>query len=188
MKRAPCCRVFQRTLGNGARAFVEVSVFKHFAPAAIMVHLGVLRFCAKLGRTAVSSKNGDILLSAKVARARFSTFRKAHAPLVAAAGNRFGSFRSFALLRKTRANSGYERSRFFYLFAPDCLLTRGGSNPEYNQLKRAPDRAPFSADDGIRTRDLVITNDVRYLLRYISVNVTIIADEGGDVNIFLRIF
>ena len=41
---------------------------------------------------------------------------------------------------------------------------------------------PFSADDGIRTRDLVITNDVLYRLRYISVNGHIIANAGAVVN------
>ena len=47
---------------------------------------------------------------------------------------------------------------------------------------------PFSADDGIRTRDLVITNDVRYRLRYISVNVNIIAERQILVNIIFIIF
>ena len=56
------------------------------------------------------------------------------------------------------------------------------------RTKKGPLSGPFvSADDGIRTRDLVITNDVRYRLRYISVNGLIIANEATVVNIIFQI-
>ena len=54
--------------------------------------------------------------------------------------------------------------------------------------KGSPFGEPFSADDGIRTRDLVITNDVRYRLRYISVNGHIIAKARAVVNTHFSIF
>lgn len=54
--------------------------------------------------------------------------------------------------------------------------------------KKQPKGLQTGANTGIRTRDLVITNDVRYRLRYISVNGHIIAKARAVVNTHFSIF